>query len=86
MRKRKMKYFEPQSTRTRRIMGEKKESLGETSAHSVMVCVNPDTMKTLVKQDGARRYSSDSWVKCKTRGRLLETLDEYAGLTIRLSD
>ena len=30
--------------------------------------------------------AANSWVKCKTRGWLLETLENYAGLIIRSID
>ena len=43
-------------------------------------------MKTLVKQCGVWKDSSDSWVICKTRSRLLETLENEHGLTIRIRD
>ncbi len=43
-------------------------------------------MSNLVKQVGVREHSDNSWVKCITRGWLLETLDKDGGLTIRLCD
>jgi hypothetical protein len=43
-------------------------------------------MKGLVKPTAFENIATDSWVKCETRGWLLETLEDYAGLTIRICD
>jgi len=42
--------------------------------------------KILLSMAVFRNIGTDSWVICETRGRLLETLEDGPGLTIRICD